>query len=234
LIRAIAFDLDDTLLDTTGCLAPAANREAARALVDAGLDVPLDVVERRRWRISRRTPAGEVDEILCRQLGDPRPAVAAAGRRAFFQRGSRLRRRSLQLFPGVRALLARLTREHRIFLVTWGDPATQRTKIRLLRLGPSFRDVVVVDRRERLDKTRALEGLLLRHHIPAAELLVVGDGWSQEIAAGSRLGAPTCWISNGRPIPRWPPLRPHAVVPSVAHLPRVLTRLDRTPPLTPP
>ena len=226
MIRAIAFDLDDTLLDTSDCLAPAANLEAARALVGAGLEVPLDVVQRWRSRVDRRLPADRVDEAVCRMLGESRPEVAAAGRRAYFQRGTKLRRQSLRLFPGVRSLLTRLARERDLFLVTWGEPSTQRTKIRLLRLRRWFREVIIVDRRTSSDKTHAIKGLLHRRGLIPGQLLVVGDGWSQEIAAGHRLGTRTCWISGRVPTPSWPPLRPDAVIPDVCGLDRVLPRLD--------
>jgi len=229
LIRAVAFDLDDTLLDTSACLAPAANLEAARAMVDAGLDQPLDRVSRCRWQAARRLAAGQVDDAVCRQLGEKRPAIAAAGRRAYFERGSRLTRRSLRFVPGARALLDRLARDHLLFLVTWGDPATQRAKIRLLRLASWFSEIVVVDRRIRDDKFVALEGLLLRHALKPRQLLVVGDGWTDEIAAGKRLRTRTCWVSRGRPTPHWPPQRVDAIVTSVQGLGRVNKRFGDTP-----
>lgn len=229
MIRAIVFDLDDTLIDTSGCLAPAANREAARALVDAGLDQDYEVVVRRRWQAVHRLPAEDVDDTLCRQLGETRPYVAAAGRRAYFERGSRLRRGSLRLVAGARTLLDRLSRAHVLFLVTWGDPATQLAKIRLLRLGTWFSDVVVVGREERGGKESAIRRLLHRNRLRPEEMLVVGDGWTQEIAAGHRLNTLTCWVSRGRPTPRWPPMRAEAAVTTVVDLERVLKRLNATP-----
>lgn len=229
MIRAIVFDLDDTLLDTSACLVPAANRDAARALVDAGLHQASEVVLRRRWQALRRMPVEDVDEWVCRQFGELRPAVAAAGRRAFFERGSRMMRGPLRLVPGARATLDRLARVHALFLVTWGDVATQNTKIRLLRLGTWFSDIVVVDRRLRDDKVRAIEGLLHRHRLDPRDIVVVGDGWAQEIAAGAGLRTRTCWVSRGRPTPRWPPTRVEAVVRSVRDLEHVIRRMYGSP-----
>jgi putative hydrolase of the HAD superfamily len=41
-IRAIAFDLDDTLMDTTGILVPRAALNAFQILIDAGLNLTLE------------------------------------------------------------------------------------------------------------------------------------------------------------------------------------------------
>lgn len=230
MIRSIVFDLDDTLIETTDCLAPTANREAARALVDGGLDQEYEIVVRRRWQAVRRMHADDVDDWVCRQFGESRPHVSAAGRRAYFERGSRLKRSSLRLVPGARKTLRQLAREYVLFLVTWGDPATQHRKIRLLRLETWFDDVVIVDRQARDGKAAAIRTLLQRHRLRSRDTLVVGDGWTQEIAAGNRLHARTCWISRGLPVPRWPPLRPDAVVKTVEELERVLDRLNASPP----
>ncbi len=40
-IKAVIFDLDDTLYDCTGLLVGAARRRAAKAMVDAGLPISI-------------------------------------------------------------------------------------------------------------------------------------------------------------------------------------------------
>jgi len=226
LIRAIVFDLDDTLLDTYASLLPAANREAAEALVGAGLDAPVEVVERLRWRARSKVGVAEVDRWICASFG-ARPEIAAAGKSAFFRRASRLRRGQLRPTPGVWALLRRLRRAYALYLLTWGDPSTQWSKVKLMRLEALFDEVVVVDSERHLDKQGVLRSLLWRHGLAPAEALVVGDSWRREILAGVRLGTRTCWVSKraGGRTP-WPPARPDGVVDEVRDLDRVLRRLE--------
>ena len=228
MIRAIVFDLDDTLLDTYGSLLPAANREAAEALVAAGLDAPLDVVERLRWRARTKVGVDGVDRWVCDELGFPCSHCADAGKAAFFQRARRLRREQLRPTPGARALLRRLRHAYALYLLTWGDPRTQRSKVRMMGIERSFDEVVVVDNQRHSDKQEVLRALLWRHRLDPAEVLVVGDSWRQEILAGIRLGARTCWVSKrhgGRP--PWPPASIDAVVDDVRDLDRILRRLER-------
>jgi HAD superfamily hydrolase (TIGR01509 family) len=224
LIDSILFDLDDTLIDTAAALAPRANHEAARAMVQAGLEAPLEVVERVRAGLERRGGLGTVDERTARAFGGG-TEEAAAGQRAYFDRAASLRRGDVELMPGVRAMLARLGRAHELLLVTWGDPVTQARKVELLRLGSRFAEVVYVDRRAHADKFGPMQALLRRRRLAPAAVLVVGDSWEREILAGHQLGARTCWIRRGSRRP-WPPLRPDAEIGNVCDVERVLARMQ--------
>ncbi len=225
MIRAILFDLDDTLVDTAALLAPSANREAAAAMVCAGIDAPPGVVERVRAQMERRGGLDGVDLRTAMAFGGDR-SVAEAGRRAYFERGSQLRRGDLCLLPGVGGMLDRLRRRYTLMLMTWGDPATQARKVELLRLRRWFEHVVLVDRRGASDKREATRTLLRRLRLRPDETLVVGDSWEREIVAGARLGARTCWIrrSGRRP---WPPIQPDAVIANVLGVELVLARIER-------
>lgn len=229
-IRLVIFDLDDTLIDTTRELVPAANREAARALVAAGVPGPVLRCERLRARAARRAQIADADSEVCRRLGIEDDAVAEAGRRAFYARAGQLRHRGvLRLMPGARVVLEELARERTLVLITWGDPETQWAKVRAANAARFFQDIRVVDRLATDDKAGAIRDVLQRQHCPPRAALVVGDSWEREIVAGARLGAWTCWVRPGpaRGGSNWPPQTPDAVIGNPLEIPRVVARLER-------
>ena len=235
LIRAIVFDLDDTLLDTYTSLLPAANREAAEALVAAGLDAPVEVVERLRWQARTKVGVTGVDHWVCAALGFPSARYAEAGKSAFFKRERRLRREQLRPAPGAVALLRRLRPAYALYLLTMGDPRTQRSKVTMMRIDRWFDEVVVADSERHPNKQEVLRALMWRHDLDPATVLVVGDSWRQEILAGIRLGTRTCWVSKRRGVrPPWPPASPDGVVDDVRGLERILRRLQRCGSVDPP
>ena len=81
-MRAVVFDLDDTLFDTFGQCVVAAHREAARAMVAAGLRADEETVVARRLRLAGIDE--DLDAAVSRMFPCDDPSRAAeAGRRAF-------------------------------------------------------------------------------------------------------------------------------------------------------
>jgi len=89
------------------------------------------------------------------------------------------------------------------FLVTSGFRRLQESKIRALNLAPLFTEMQVdaIDEAGRLGKQGLFEGITLKYHLSATEVMVVGDSADSEIAAGKRLGMTT--VQTLRPgVPR--------------------------------
>ena len=68
-IRAIAFDLDDTLMDTTGILVPNAAKNAFQILIAAGLTLTLDECEEKRTQLVKSISHKEAFAKLAAQFG---------------------------------------------------------------------------------------------------------------------------------------------------------------------
>lgn len=197
-IAAVIFDLDDTLYDCLRQRVRAAHRYAARAMVQAGVPATVDAVFRARLRACARDPQPEaIDREVCRHFDVKNPReVARIARRAFYS----LPVGRLRLFPGVRALLRRLHRSGvRIFVVSFGDPPTQRAKIAALGLGdnPAIERVLYADAAGRITKEDAFRRILKITRLDPATILVVGDRPNSEILAGNRLGMRTARVRGG-------------------------------------
>ena len=64
MIKAIAIDLDDTLLDTSGILAPQATRDAFSCLIENGLKLSLAECEAMRIELIKSISHRDVFEKL--------------------------------------------------------------------------------------------------------------------------------------------------------------------------
>lgn len=193
-IRLLLLDLDDTLFDCAGTLIPDAHREAVAAMVAAGLPGPPAARMAELDGMLRETRnAAAVYPRLCARHGCEDPAVAEAGRRAFFERDVP----PIEPFPGVRETLA--TWEGRLWrvLVTFGDPRTQQRKIERLGLSPHLDAVRHVAPGDPGGKAAAFRAELALRRLDPGVALVVGNRRDDEIAAGNRLGCVTVLVTGG-------------------------------------
>ena len=198
LITTVIFDLDDTLYNCLEQRVKAAHRHAARAMVRAGLRATVEEVFRARMRAFARDPQLEaIDAAVCRRFKVTDPErMGRLARDAFYATPvGRLR-----LFPGVRPLLRKLRRAGvRLFLVSFGNPATQRAKVASLGLDrePALERILYADTNGVLTKEDAFRRVLAITGADAKRVLVVGDRPNGEIAAGNRLGMHTVRIQGG-------------------------------------
>ena len=201
-LRAVVFDLDDTLFDCFGqCVGPA-HGEAARAMVAAGLRAAEEDVL--RARLSLTGSLADVDLLVasCFPCDDPL-AAAEAGRRAFFDRDPGF----VLPHPFTRSVLAAVRATALAVLVTTGSPATQRTKIERLGIAADFDEVLLDNvfgpgsvgpgRDGGASKRDLIASLLARRSLPPSQVLVVGDRPSSEIRAALDLGCSALRIRAG-------------------------------------
>jgi len=167
--KAVVFDLDDTLIDTRGCLVPEALARVARA---AG--VPRE----------RLDAAGKsIDEVL-RPAGPLSEAVRAAAAAAWYSPDVP----RLAPVPGALDLLQCLAGITRLFLLTRGDPVRQQRKIDRAGLRDRFEAVIVRPIEATGTKRDDLLAILDRCRIQPHECLVVGDDEHDEIFHARALG----------------------------------------------
>jgi FMN phosphatase YigB (HAD superfamily) len=200
LITTVIFDLDDTLYDCFGQRVRAAHFAAAQAMASAGLGASPEEIFRVRMQAFENDPQlKHIDEQVVEHFGAPaaeREKLVRAARHAFFT----LPVDKLTLFPGTLPVLRALKAQGvRIFVVSFGDPETQRAKVAALGLDrePSIDRVFCADMGNVITKEAFFRSILRNAVNDPRRVLVVGDRPSSEIRAGKSLGMHTVRVRGG-------------------------------------
>ena len=228
------FDLDDTLYDCFSQRVRVAHRHAAQAMVEAGLNANAEAVYRARMRAFRQDlMLRHIDAEVSRHFRAENPEVISrAAREAYFNCPVG----KLRLFPGSMPLLRFLARRGvRNFIVSFGEPKTQRAKVKALGLAgePSIEKIYYADLGNVLTKEAAFRKIQRKTGLKPGEVLVVGDRPAREIRAGRELGMHTVRIHRGEfktQIPKGPEEEAEHVIRNIAEvrkLPFIWGRIDR-------
>jgi YjjG family noncanonical pyrimidine nucleotidase len=199
-LRAVLFDADHTLLDTSKaerCALRAALRGQSLPCPASTLDA-YRVINGALWGCYSR---GEIDaaslsrerfrRLLAHLHGDAEngAVLSEAYIDGIARRGD--------LLPGCRDALARLKRRYRLGLVTNGLDRVQRSRLRVARLEPYF-DVVVTSESSGFAKPdpRILRVALESLGVSASEALYVGDDLQIDGAAARAAGVAFVWMDR--------------------------------------
>jgi len=220
-MRAVVFDLDDTLIDESG----ARERVWREVCPDSAVRATLESTERWYWSDPARHARGRLDvaaarrEIVARALGalDRRDDDAVALAARYHER----REAALRLMPGALALLDRLrTRGVRLGLLTNGAAERQRAKLVRFQLSAAFESVVIEgELGYGKPDPRSYRAVLARLGAPAQATWIVGDDFEWEVVSPRRLGVSTAWLDRaGCGLPAGCPVAPHRIVTSLDEL----------------
>jgi len=178
----------------------AAHFRAAEAMASAGLPVSAEEIFQVRMQAFADDPQlTRIDEHVCEHFAVApamRDKLVRAARLAFFT----LPVGKLALFPGTLPVLRGLKeRGVRIFVVSFGDPDTQRAKVAALGLDrePSIDHVFYADTSHVMTKEAFFRSILRNAESDPQRVLVVGDRPSNEIRAGKSLGMHTVRLQGG-------------------------------------
>jgi uncharacterized cofD-like protein len=194
-IKAILFDLDDTLYDCSGSLVDAARRRAAKAMVAAGLPCSEEEAYRLQADLTaRHGPSYRVFDHIAERYGKGRDFVESV-----FHAYNRSEVEDIRPFPDVISVLRNLRAQgYLLFLVTSGVHRRQEQKIKLLGIAPLFDEVVINDSEIGTGLEENYIALMTRHGLTPQECMVVGDRVDAEIRVANYLRITTVQIMHGR------------------------------------
>lgn len=200
LYKHIVFDLDDTLLDTSGSLIPAAARRAIEAMVNAsGATENVEAWLSRRNAILRKDPGAD---IWLRLAGGD-DEVADIGRRAFFTHPIELvPHEAMRLTEGAMDILNWSRERATLHLVTSGDDLTQKKKIERLGIASFFDSIQIVDATHSpagpLRKSEAFKRIADNSPGVSSDCLVsIGNRVDTDLGPAKILGWKTAWVRYG-------------------------------------
>jgi FMN phosphatase YigB (HAD superfamily) len=141
-IKAVIFDLDDTLYDCSGSLIDASRSRAAKALVEAGLPCTEEEVYQLQKELTEKYgPYYHVfNEIVNKYNADSKLVTIA------YKAYNSSEVSEIKPFPYVIPTLKELKEKgHKLFLLTVGVHERQEKKINILGLKPYFDEIVISD-----------------------------------------------------------------------------------------
>jgi putative hydrolase of the HAD superfamily len=192
-IRAVLFDLDDTLYDQRAWLAEAW-QAVAGAVAAFGL-APGDLAAALAEIAAEGSDRGRIIDRALERVGAAgvplEPLV-----QAFRSHGPE----RLAAYPGVPAALAQLRARCPIGLVTDGDPGIQRAKLRALGLCDAFDVVVLSDelgRGYRKPNPAPFRAALFALGVAPQETLFVGDRPDKDVAGAAAAGMACIRVLTG-------------------------------------
>jgi uncharacterized cofD-like protein len=198
-IKAIFFDLDDTLFDCSGSLIENARKRAAGAMVAAGL--PLSAEEAYKMQVQLFEQLGPLENVFDRmcekqQLGkDEKKKIVEAAFNAYNSDEVE----QIQLFPDVLPTLRKLRKKGiKTALITSGIFERQKKKIELLGLQDKFDLVLIHDVEKDASKEEKFSSALLQLNLKPSEAGVVGDRIYSEIKIANKLGMASIRMLKGR------------------------------------
>jgi len=196
-IRAIVFDLDNTLTDFMKMKADAVSA-AIDGMIDAGLELPREAVRAKIDAIYQEQGLEYqkvFDQLLTSELGRLDPKILASGIVAY----RRARESALVLYPHVNMTLLELSKRGiRLGVVSDAPQAQVWLRLCSLSLQHVFDAVVTFDDTgERKPSPAPFRALLGQLGVEAKHALMVGDWAERDVVGAKSLGMTTVFARYG-------------------------------------
>lgn len=207
--KSLAFDLDDTLLDTSGLLVPEASRQACEAMIAAGLQCSLAECMSLRRSMAADHSHTEIFAHIANRFGATQKGKAIHD--ALNQFYNPAIPATLPLLPGSLENILNLKSKYNLFLVTMGSLKTQQLKIQALGIAEHFQKIYILNGFLGERKESAFRDIIHCASHQPQELLSIGNRLSSEIRDGKKIGADTCYFAFGEHLgeaPLYPEDRP--------------------------
>ncbi|MFQ5962721.1 MAG: YvcK family protein [Candidatus Scalinduaceae bacterium] len=194
-MKAIIFDLDDTLYDCTGSLLEASRRRAAKAMIKGGLPCTEEESYLMQKELSEKHgPYYLVFTEIAKKFGKDNKFVDDILKAYNSNEVS-----DIKLFPDVISTLKKLAQEkYMLFLLTTGIYERQRKKVELLELEPYFDEIIINDQEVGLLMKECFEEIVKKYKLNPIDVVAVGDRVRVELRIAKSMGMVTVQMLHGR------------------------------------
>lgn len=192
----IIFDLDDTLIDTSGCITPFKLQMALKKMVDLGLEV--NDFEGAHAHLKKLDAASQSSqETLFKFLESVGAEPSSFLEEALIEMKTILPSEfSISTLEGAGDVLRELRRDHQLALVTIGNRSLQLQKIAQAKIDPSlFSRLVIVEKGGKKDHYQTLMREL---NVFPESVIVCGDRIAIDLTPAKELGLKTVHMRWGR------------------------------------
>ena len=191
-IKAIIFDLDDTLYDCSGTLVLKSRKLAAKIISKAIKCSETEALKLQLVLEDRLGPKADIFHKIANQYNLPEDFCEEISNTI-----NTLEVEGATLFPGTMASIDELKRTgYKLFLVTFGNREIQEKKIKVLDLESAFDEIIITE--NPLGKEKCFKEILAKYGLEPEQVLCVGDKIKDEIEVGKRLGMSTALMKHGR------------------------------------
>ncbi|HDY66205.1 MAG: HAD-IA family hydrolase [Candidatus Scalindua sediminis] len=191
-IKAIIFDLDDTLYDCSGTLVLKSRKRAAKIISGAINCSEKEALELQLKLEEKLGPKTDIYREIANlyNLSDK-----------FYKEVSKtvdaLNIKDITLFPDVTASISKLKRDgYKLILVTAGDRDLQERKIKALGLERAFDEIIITNNSS--GKEKCFREVLIKYDLKSEQVFCVGDKIKDEIEVGENMGMLTALMKHGR------------------------------------
>jgi putative hydrolase of the HAD superfamily len=191
-IKAIIFDLDDTLYDCSGTLVLKGRKRVAKIIsrvINCSEKEALELQLKLEEKLGPKTDIyREIANLY--NLSDK-----------FYKKVSStvnaLDIKDITLFPDVNTSISKLKSVgYKLILVTAGNRDLQERKIKALGLERSFDEIIITDNSS--GKEKCFREVLIKYDLKPEQVFCVGDKIKDEIEVGENMGMLTALMKHGR------------------------------------
>ena len=193
--KLIIFDLDDTLIDTSGSLGPRKLFDALQVMVDAGLPVKsMGEGLKQLKAIDENSLSGKETIIRFVKEMDAPAHLAEAGIKEYYEHieGDF----TIHEVEGAQLVLQVLAEKSTLVVVSWGLEAQQLQKMKKAGFDAAlFAKTIFIPEN---NKKPVYQQLLLEYSLEPSDVLVCGDRFSWDLLPAQELGMKTVHFRWGR------------------------------------
>lgn len=191
----IIFDLDDTLIDTSGSVTPFKMKECLKRLIKEGLAIAdFDRAYADLLSINAKSAKSKdsLTQFVAKMGGD-----TALVEKAVEEMTTPLPANfTIRTTPNAKEIIQFLSSSHRLALVTGGHPPFQLEKLEKAGIDSTFFSKIAIP--EDSIKKPFYQGLIKEFSMPANQVLVCGDRIAMDLVPAYELGFTTVHMRWGR------------------------------------